>query len=589
MIVASPWFQMRKALVAKQSNVTLADTHLMNNPAATVAACLAVASCLILSACGGGGGSPGTCVGSAAVCSPSSSALNLPPPVGEAKFAASTSFAGQCQRARPAAAGNALTGELYDDMVGSLNTELNWIRSFVNETYLWYDEVPTIDLAQYAIGATVPFYEPSNNQASQYLLRTGVDVTDAFFNSQRTPLTTRSGKPKDRFHFTYPTSEWEAIQVGQSIGYGFEAALLAPTPPRKVVVAFTAPGSVAAANQIVRGTEFVSVDGVDVANGSPVATINEALFAPLAGKTYTFEVLDPGSTVRRTVSMAAGPTTSVPVQNVAVLPTPTGSVGYLLFNDHIVTAESQLVNAFNQFRAADGGTGVRDLVIDLRYNGGGLLSIASRLGYMIAGSAATSGKTFERLQFNRKNPFGYTASEASTPFLSTSDANVPLPQLALPRVFVLTSSSTCSASEALINGLRGAGIEVIQIGGTTCGKPYGFFPEENCSTTYFAVQLEGVNHLGFGDYPDGFVPGGDPSLPTSVPGCVVADDFSRQLGDPLEGRLAAALRYRVDGTCSFAATSVASKQAGRTGTLAEPRLVRSPLRENRWLDARPTR
>ncbi|MES2831696.1 MAG: S41 family peptidase [Pseudomonadota bacterium] len=557
----------------------------MNNP---VVAVVTVAACFILSACGGGGGSPGTCVGSAAVCSPSSSAPGLPPAVGEATFAASTTFAGQCQRPRPATAASALTGELYNDLAGSLTTEMNWIRSFVNETYLWYDEVPTIDLGQYAINATVPFYEPANNQLSQRLLATDTDVTEAFFNSQRTPLFTPSGKPKDRFHFTYPTGQWEALQVGQSVGYGFEAALLAPTPPRKIIVAFAAPGSVAAANQITRGTEFVSVDGVDVVNGSPVATINEGLFAPVAGKRYTFEVLDPGSSVRRTVSMTAGPTTSVPVQNVTILPTPTGSVGYLLFNDHIVTAESQLVNAFNQFTAADGGTGVRDLVVDLRYNGGGLLRIASRLGYMIAGSAVTSGKTFERLRFNRKNPFGLTAAEASTPFISTSDSNAPLPQLALPRVFVLTSGSTCSASEALINGLRGAGVEVIQIGSTTCGKPYGFFPEENCGTTYFAVQLEGVNHLGFGDYPDGFVPDGNPSLPTSIPGCVVADDFSRQLGDPMEARLAAALQYRIGGICPIGAVSVASKQATRAGaeTLTEPQLVRSPLRENRWLAPR---
>jgi len=555
---------------------------------------LAGATSLVLSACGGGGGSPGTCVGSAEVCSPARSAASasgttLPPPVGEAKFAASTSFANQCQMPRSAGASNAFTGVPYNDSAGSLKTELDWIRSFVNETYLWYDEVPATDLALYGVGATVPFYEPANNAVSQRLLGNGADVTQAFFNSQRTPLSTPSGKPKDRFHFTYPTAEWEALlQTGTSVGYGFEAALLSAAPPRKIVVAFTAPRSVAATNGITRGTELLSVDGVDVVNGSAVDTINEGLFAPVSGKTYTFDILDPGSSTRRTVSLTAGPITLPSVQNVAILPTPTGSVGYLLFNDHIVPAESQLIDAINEFKAADGGTGVRDLVVDLRYNGGGLLRIASQLGYMIAGSTTTQGKVFEQFRFNRKNPFGLDDSSA-TPFLSVSNANVPLPQLSLARVFVLTSAGTCSASEALINGLRGVGVEVIQIGGTTCGKPYGFFPTENCGTTYFAVQFEGVNHVGFGDYPDGFVPGGTASLATSVPGCAVADDFTRQLGDPLEGRLAAALRYRTDGTCPLAGVTASAKRAGSITVLSDPQLVKSPVRENRWLEplARP--
>jgi len=76
-------------------------------------------------------------------------------------------------------------------------------------------------------------------------------------------------------------------------------------------------------------------------------------------------------------------------------------------------------------------------------------------------------------------------------------ATVPgsaLPTLNLSRVFVLTTSSTCSASEAIINGLRGADIEVIQIGSGTCGKPYGFYPTDNCATTYFTIQFSGINN-----------------------------------------------------------------------------------------------
>jgi hypothetical protein len=73
-------------------------------------------------------------------------------------------------------------------------------------------------------------------------------------------------------------------------------------------------------------------------------------------------------------------------------------------------------------------------------------------------------------------------------------------------VFVLTSADTCSASESIVNGLRGAGVTVHLVGSTTCGKPYGFYPQDNCGTTYFAIQFQGVNFLGFGDYADGFTP-----------------------------------------------------------------------------------
>jgi len=209
---------------------------------------------------------------------------------------------------------------------------------------------------------------------------------------------------------------------------------------------------------------------------------------------------------------------------------------------------------------------VTDLVLDIRYNGGGYLDIASELAYMIAGPTSTNGMTFDFIRFNAKhstsNPItGRTI--VPTPFHSTTlgftsspAAGQGLPYLGLSRVFVLTGSSTCSASEAVINGLQGVGIQVIQIGSSTCGKPYGFYPADNCGTTYFSIQFQGVNQVGFGNYPDGFVPqngvtaGIDPGA--VLPGCSVADDFTHALGDPAEGRLSVALQYRAEASCPAA-------------------------------------
>jgi hypothetical protein len=120
---------------------------------------------------------------------------------------------------------------------------------------------------------------------------------------------------------------------------------------------------------------------------------------------------------------------------------------------------------------------------------------------------------------------------------------------------VLSTGDTCSASEAVVNGLRGIGVEVVLIGGGTCGKPYGFYPASNCGETYYSIQFKGVNDLGFGDYADGFIPNNSTApFGIRVPGCAITDDLGHELGDENEAMLAAALQYRNNGTCPVTTT-----------------------------------
>ena len=113
-----------------------------------------------------------------------------------------------------------------------------------------------------------------------------------------------------------------------------------------------------------------------------------------------------------------------------------------------------------------------------------------------------------------------------------------------------------------MNSLDGVDVEVIQIGSTTCGKPYGFYAIGNCGTTYFTIQFRGENDKGFGDYTDGFSAANQAGgAGTPLAGCSVADDFTHALGDPAESRLATALSYR-DGVACPSATGV-----GGPGTL----------------------
>lgn len=128
----------------------------------------------------------------------------------------------------------------------------------------------------------------------------------------------------------------------------------------------------------------------------------------------------------------------------AVLEAPNQRVGYLLFTGFLGPAEQELKSAVEQLTAANGGAGVSDLILDLRYNGGGYLTIADQLSYMIAGAARTQGKVFSQLVFNDRThlltplPMRPPCFASRTVGFSTPPGQ-PLPQLGLKRVFVLTT------------------------------------------------------------------------------------------------------------------------------------------------------
>ena len=458
------------------------------------------------------------------------------------RFEPASQFKDFCANPR-AASGS----DLFPDMPGEVVDENNWLRSWSNDTYLWYDEITDRDPTLHA--------------------------TPEYFDLLRTFEKTPSGNDKDRFHFTYPTAQWKALsESGRSVGYGALILLLNRRPPREAAVALVEPASPASRAGWGRGTRILEIDGADLVNGgtqADVDTLNAGLFPAAEGESHEFVVQDLGADGPRRVTLRTTEVASDPVQHVQALDTDQGPVGYMLFNDFIATAERELIGAVNELAAA----GIVDLVLDLRYNGGGYLDIASQLGFMIAGPSAAQGRTFEAIEFNDKHQqFDPVTGRLlkPVPFHDTSlgfsgPANEPLPSLNLRRVFVLTGGGTCSASESVMNGLRGIDVEVVQIGNATCGKPYGFHATDNCGTTYFTIQFRGINDKGFGDYADGFFPSDDPEADgAALPGCAVADDFEHGFGDPNEARLAAALHYRERGACpcpECAPAAAAKRQA----------------------------
>ena len=464
-------------------------------------------------------------------------------------------------------------GSEHPDTQGTRLDENNWLRSWSNDLYLWYDEIEDVN--------------PACCETAEY------------FDRLRTFARTPSGAYKDRFHYTYPTQAWRDLALsGVAAGFGATWALVSVSPPRKVLVAYTEPDSPAASAALARGAEVLTVDGVDVVEGDDVDTLNAGLFPSAPGESHRFEVRDLGAAGTRTVTLTSAEITSRPVLDVQVLGTGSGPVGYMVFNDHTAPAERQLIEAMRRFEEAS----IVDLILDLRYNGGGLLDIASQLAYMVAGPTATAGRAFDELRFNDKhtvyNPVTGRVLRP-TPFHAETlgfavglAAGEPLPSVSLSRLFVLTTGGTCSASEAIVNGLRGIDIDVILIGTTTCGKPYGFYPADNCGVTYFSVQFQGVNAKGFGAYSDGFSPANLGRVEgVELPGCALADDFGHRLGDPDEALLAAALGYRSGRDCPAPGGMARYGRAGdrgplllreRAGAPHAPFVPKSFWLRNRW-------
>lgn len=455
----------------------------------------------LLSGCGGGGGNPGTCIGSQAVCNPSSNSTNT---------ASSTTIGS------PSALANICTPD----------GEKQWVRAHLDDVYLWYNEIVDVDRSQYSTPEDY-FYALLVRSRDRFSFTESQDVIDKFFQS------------------------------GEEVGYGMELVAV----NNHLRVAYVEPNTSAADKGIARGAEIVAINGTAIGSMTRDAQI-AALFPSATGATYQFTLLDAGASTTRTVQLDARAVTHTPVLQSQILTAGNKRIGYVVFNDHIASAEAPLISAFTQFKQND----IDDLVLDLRYNGGGYLYIASEVAAMIGGDAV-NGNIFEQLRFNNKHPEKTNDPDNKLPFLMTSTGDQPLPRLNLKRVFVLTGNGTCSASESIINSLSPF-VQVITVGSSTCGKPYGMVQTNNCSQAYFAIQFEGVNSVGQGGYVNGF-----------APACPASDDLDHPLGNTSERVLSTALSYSANGSCP--ATSVTQGVSANYAPLSAKPLHRLPWRENR--------
>ncbi len=420
--------------------------------------------------------------------------------------------------------------------VQTLSTEINdFIWEGLNQYYYWQSQVPNLA-------------DTKDDDENAYInfLNATPDHED-FFDSLN--------HSADRFSWInddYRDLENQLSGISASNGMEFIIYRRCDTCNDLIgLVTYILPDSDAAGKNVQRGDWFSAVDGTEL----NVGNYRQLLYGDNLSYDITLVNFDPsdGSVTPRneTVSLTkVEDFQEIPIHKNLVLDHNGGRVGYLMYNQFVSAFNQELIDAFNGFAAQ----GITDLVLDLRYNGGGSVQTCTYLASMITGQF--EGEIFAQQVWNEKLMDYFNGRNTNNDpdddfnlnnlFTGQTTDGTQLPGLALERIYVLTTNRSASASELLINGLA-PHIEVIQIGGTTYGKNVGSItlydyidnnnpPTKNPAHRYAMqpIVLRIANSEGYADYANGL----PPTINLSESG-----NNMGVLGDPNEALLAAALQH----------------------------------------------
>jgi C-terminal peptidase prc len=395
--------------------------------------------------------------------------------------------------------------------------QVTFVRDTMQDIYYWYKELPNPDPA-------------------------GFSSPEAYLEAVRyTPRDTS---------FSYITSKASSdafYSESQFIGVGLSFKQTSGTELR---VAQTFPGSPAAEAGLDRGDVLVSIGGKAVADLLRTGEIN-TIFGPDEIGVAVDLVWRSRQGQERSATLVKRLVTIPTVSATEVVDSGRERVGYVFFRNFVTPSLNALDTAFTQLLQEGAG----ELVLDLRYNGGGLVSVAQHLGGLIGGKG-TVGKVFVQFVHNDKN----TSRDSSLLFEDLPQA------LGVPRLVVIATRGSASASEAVINGLRPF-MSVAVVGDRTYGKPVGQYGFDFCDKVLYPVSFLVMNARGESNYFDG--------IPAD---CAAADDLDHAIGDTGEASLAEALHYLRTGQCSGRAAAQAELHALMRTRLPEP-LPRDPWRQ----------
>jgi carboxyl-terminal processing protease len=367
-------------------------------------------------------------------------------------------------------------------------TQNLYVRDVLDEYYYWYSELPRLNASNYA-------------------------SPEAYLEAARfRPLDTS---------FSYITSRAaNAAFYGDSQFVGLGISTQTSETDVRVLQVF--PDSPASEAGLGRGDRIVEIDGRRVADLVASGQIGNA-FGPVEDGVSVAIVFQLRAGGERRATLTKRVVTIPTVSLTRTFQVDGRTVGYLFFRNFVEPSYDALSSAFAALREA----GATDLVIDMRYNGGGLVDVAVHLGSLVGG-AVTNGRVFATFQHNDKND----DLNETLRFESQPEA------LTLPRLYVITTRASASASELLINSLR-PHIPVTVIGDATYGKPVGQYGFNFCDKVIAPVAFALVNADGQGDYFGG--------IPAD---CQAADDISNDLGTAEEASLREALTVIRTGACS---------------------------------------
>jgi len=418
----------------------------------------------------------------------------------------------------------------------SLRERQDWVSAQMREWYLFPDTLPaTLNPAGYS-------------NVDDYL-----DALTATARAQN----------KDRY-FTYLTSIAEEnayFASGSSAGFGFR---LATDGGQRIFLAEVFEGTAALNAGLDRGTEILAI-GTDSRNLRTVSAIitaegvdgvDTALGDSIPGLTRVLRVSN-GSTTRD-VTLTKTDYTLTPISSrygAQVITDGGRKVGYVNLRTFITPAEQSLRDAFADFRAQ----GATDIIVDLRYNGGGLLSTAEVLGNLLGGARSRSD-VFVYQTFRPEK-----SAENETRLFS------PLTQSATPtRIAFIGTHGTASASELVINAfIPYMHANVGLIGTNSFGKPVGQIALDRaaCDDRLRVIAFATENSAHQGAYYNGLAD-------TVEASCRADDDITHQMGSPQETMTRTALDYLAGRSC----TRIATGQSGQSLNANRPRQLLSPLR-----------
>jgi carboxyl-terminal processing protease len=324
----------------------------------------------------------------------------------------------------------------------------------------------------------------------------------------------------DRWSFVADYNEFMAEMQGTFVGHGFKVGIDESGLARISMIYKNSQLYLAG---VRRGWIIKKVNNTDPVPALMDGTYPDLIGPGKAGITNIFVFQKPDGT-EETISATKSTFTVNTVHVSDILQLTSGPTGHLVFDSFITPSSDELATAFAIFKANN----IRDLILDLRYNTWGYLAIAQTLASYIAGDSR-KGSTFAKLKYN----IHHEGENYIFPFISTPYS------LDLSRVVVITTRSTASASEAVLNGLKPF-VNVVTIGDTTHGKPTGMNGWPVGEKYYmWPVTFKMVNALDQGEYYNGI-----------YPDKVMADDITRDFTDSEELCLKEAIHYLETGSVS---------------------------------------